>query len=342
MVASFPPPSRSAVTTTTTTTTASIHWLITAMASVTVRPSLDNPESNVNIDKANEIIQRLQSAKLYTSTLQSNFEQKVAEFGGSDPKSAISARRHPAEIAGDVAAQVVCLRLSCLVSISDMPTKSFLRTLKFQYLEQNAKDKYIKTIVDDEAPLITIDDNESLRETNEQRKAELKAAKEKLAAKYGNIKSLASEVEESRCRLVDFKNDTHIATEHRLANTLATSLASLTSQILDARLALSRLRNQHPPPRLSLATAEATLEAQTDAMASLDHALANMNDKLEDTKNELGEKAREVERLKMERAAVEKELEEGERGRDGGEEDGRVVGLYDWYVYILHKYAFLY
>ena len=73
-----------------------------------------------------------------------------------------------------------------------------MRTLKFQYLEQNAKDKYIKTIVDDEAPLITLEDNESLRESNENRKAQLKAAKERLASRHIDVKNLANELEESK------------------------------------------------------------------------------------------------------------------------------------------------
>ena len=61
--------------------------------------------------------------------------------------------------------------------------KSFLRKLKFQYLEQNAKDKYIKTVVSDidDAPLITASTNEELRAKNELKKDKLKVAKGKLA-----------------------------------------------------------------------------------------------------------------------------------------------------------------
>jgi hypothetical protein len=76
--------------------------------------------------------------------------------------------------------------------------QSFLRKLKFQYLEQNAKDKYIKTIVSDidDTPLITAASNEELRATNELKKEKLKLAKEKLARKYQDIRTLAPLVEQ--------------------------------------------------------------------------------------------------------------------------------------------------
>ncbi len=73
--------------------------------------------------------------------------------------------------------------------------QSFLRKLKFHYLEQHAKDKYVKIIVNDDAPLITAEDNDALRLSNEAKKAKLKVAKERLAAKYEEIRRLAPEVE---------------------------------------------------------------------------------------------------------------------------------------------------
>ena len=114
--------------------------------------------------------------------------------------------------------------------------------------------------------------------------------------------------------------------EHRHASALTAELQALTEQILDARLALSRLRNQYPAPRLSMATAEATLESQTEKMASLDAELSETNIRVEDTKNAVQDIAREVERLKVERAAKEIEARETK----GEEEDDRIVGLYDW------------
>lgn len=65
-----------------------------------------------------------------------------------------------------------------------------------QYLEQKAKDQYIKTIVSDDAPNINAEDNEMLRLSNEEKKMALKTAKARLTEKDGDIRKLAPLVEE--------------------------------------------------------------------------------------------------------------------------------------------------
>lgn len=76
--------------------------------------------------------------------------------------------------------------------------QSFLRKLKFQYLEQNAKDKYVKSIVSDidDAPIVTAEDNKELAAVNEEKKAKLKLAKQGLAEVQQNIRTLAPMVEQ--------------------------------------------------------------------------------------------------------------------------------------------------
>src|SRR6202042_3273879 len=66
------------------------------------------------------------------------------------------------------------------------------------YLEQNAKDKYIKTIVSDidDAPLITATTNKELRTNYELKKEKPKAAKDQLAQKYQDIRTLTPLVEQ--------------------------------------------------------------------------------------------------------------------------------------------------
>lgn len=72
-------------------------------------------------------------------------------------------------------------------------TKSYLRKLKFQYLEQNAKDRYVKSIVSDidDAPIVTADDNNELLASNAAKKEKLKIAKAKLAEMYQDIRTLS-------------------------------------------------------------------------------------------------------------------------------------------------------
>ena len=65
-----------------------------------------------------------------------------------------------------------------------------------QYLEQKAKDQYIKTIVSDDAPNINAEDNERLAIANEQKKEKLRIAKAQLAEKDSDIRTLAPLVEQ--------------------------------------------------------------------------------------------------------------------------------------------------
>lgn len=87
-----------------------------------------------------------------------------------------------------------------MIIASDFGLKSFLRKLKFQYLEQNAKDKYVKSIVSDidDAPIVTAENNKELAAINEEKKARLKVAKGKLTEMYSNIRTLAPMVEQGR------------------------------------------------------------------------------------------------------------------------------------------------
>ena len=66
-------------------------------------------------------------------------------------------------------------------------------------------------------------------------------------------------------------------------------------------------------------------------MQTLDDTLQELNAQVDEAKDTVKEGARELERLRVERAEAEKSLV-----RAGQEEveDGRVPGLYDWCVYL--------
>ncbi|KAI0640798.1 hypothetical protein C8Q79DRAFT_995022 [Trametes meyenii] len=210
----------------------------------------------------------------------------------------------PAIVAAEVASQI-----------------AFLRNLKFQYLEQKAKDQYVKTIVSDEAPNINAEDNELLRIDNERKKETLSAAKARLAEKYGDVRTLAPLVEQDYAR----------------ARALTQEAAALASKILDARLTLTRLRQAHPHPRLTIPAANAQLDAQVEEMQELDDELQSVNGRVDEVKDRVKAGAREVERLRVERADLEKTVKAGKEEI----QDGRVVGLYDWYTASLALYRAL-
>ena len=73
-----------------------------------------------------------------------------------------------------------------------------MRKLKFQYLEQNAKDKYVKSIVSDidDAPIVAAEDNKELLASNIEKKEKLNVAKANLAEIQRDIRILAPLVEQ--------------------------------------------------------------------------------------------------------------------------------------------------
>ncbi|KAG1904145.1 uncharacterized protein F5891DRAFT_1184318 [Suillus fuscotomentosus] len=122
----------------------------------------------------------------------------------------------------------------------------FKSKLKFLCLEQNAKDKYVKTIVSDDAPLVTPALNEELRVRNEGKKAALREHKAKLAERRDDLRALSGFVEEGMYRRLQESASPHSPSIHALTkDTRCTSITyslQLDGQVeemqaLDAELA---------------------------------------------------------------------------------------------------------
>ncbi|KAK0219869.1 hypothetical protein IW262DRAFT_1482515 [Armillaria fumosa] len=202
--------------------------------------------------------------------------------------------KDPSVIASDVAAQI-----------------AFFRKLKFQYLEQNAKDKYVKSIVSniDDAPIVTAEDNRNMKVLNDQRKERLKSAKMRLAEVQQNIRVLAPTVE---------TNYNHI-------KEASSQAADLSKKIIDTRLALTRLRQSHPQPRLTVQMADQKLADQIVEMQELTDKIEVVTHKVKEVKDRVKGGALEVENLRIQRAEVEKSVK-------ADVDDGKWLPLYDWFT----------
>jgi hypothetical protein len=189
---------------------------------------------------------------------------------------------------------------------------SFMHRLKFQYLENNAKDKYVKTIVNDEAPMVTADTNATLQAANLVKKANLKAAKSRLAQRHTDIRNLAP----------------HVERDYLKAKGLADEAVALAQSILDARLTITRLRQAHPSPRLTIPVAEEQLSSQVVDMQMLEDESQRVNEKIARVKGAIKEGTVEIDRLRSEKAELEKKVATHKVEAD----DGRAVDLCDWYT----------
>ena len=110
------------------------------------------------------------------------------------------------------------------------------------------------------------------------------------------------------------------------ARAMSDEAVDLARKILDTRLALTRLRQAYPHPRLTVPSAEAQLDKQVEEMQSLEETLQGLNDKIDSVKERVKSGARDVERLRVERADLEKQA----KASKADAEDARIVALYDW------------
>ncbi|KIJ38925.1 hypothetical protein M422DRAFT_231010, partial [Sphaerobolus stellatus SS14] len=252
------------------------------------------------LERAFALQKELETADLTIIDLKNQFKQK--DFSGLTDSALSSNPSNPLIVAADVQAQ-----------------QSFLRKLKFHYMEQHAKDKYVKILVSPDEPGIDAEDNEQLKSLNTERKRLLKEQKVLLAETYEKIRQQSLQVDK--------------AYEHAESSTK--EAATLTQQILDAKLALTRLRAAYPSPRLTASEAIALADKQCDDMAQAQEKLAELTTEVEQLKTNVKNGVKEVERLKVERAAKEEELKRTRKL----EEDNRWPALNDWYqaAVSLHK-----
>ncbi|KAF7422195.1 hypothetical protein PC9H_010350 [Pleurotus ostreatus] len=241
------------------------------------------------------------AAQFAAASSQLNIVKSVEQFNSPEDESADA--KDPALVASDLAAQT-----------------AFLRKLKFAYLEQNAKDKYVKTIVSDidDAPIVTADDNKALFASNEKMKHQLKSAKESLYQTQKNIRELAPTVEQ----------------EYDKAQNLTMRASALSQKIIDARLDLIRLRQTHPHPRLTIPLADQKLVDQVAEMQTLNDELEEAQRQMHKVKERIRAGTSEAERLRMERAETEHAVRKiKDRAAADAQNERLLVSLYDWYVY---------
>jgi hypothetical protein len=91
---------------------------------------------------------------------------------------------------------------------------------------------------------------------------------------------------------------------------------------------LTRSKQSHPEPRLTVSSATAQLESQVIEMQGLDEELQSLNSQVANVKDDMKARTKELERLRAKRA----ELEKVRTSKEDESEDPRFAGLYDWYA----------
>ncbi|ORY33785.1 hypothetical protein BCR39DRAFT_519226 [Naematelia encephala] len=191
--------------------------------------------------------------------------------------------------------------------------KEYFRRLKFNYLEQEAKRKFLVSITGDEPQGVQPGENEEREMINREKKARLKAAK--------------AELDSMRSEAIDLA--TANATKHAaLAGELAEAQA-IQKQVRDMELELARIKATHPPEeRMTTARAYDTLDSQTEEMQKLTEAISTTATRADTAREQVAKGLKEVKRLEREREREEARAKEVREGREAG--DTRVDELCRW------------
>lgn len=226
----------------------------------------------------------------------------------------------------------MCRRHYANIKVCSPFAQKFLRNLKFRYLEQAAKKKYVVEIMSEEGPAISAADNEELKAKNEEKKKALRVVKDKFSEKQKDIRDLAPLVEEGPAPPVFILYKITMwhpsFPDYEKAKAVIAEISSLSQQILDARLALTRSKQRHPEPRLTVSSASTQLDSQIIKMQESADELQRVNAKVAAVKEDIKTKSRRLEALRSQRA----ELEKLRSSKVDEVEDPRYAGLYDWFV----------
>ena len=110
----------------------------------------------------------------------------------------------------------------------------------------------------------------------------------------------------------------------------ATENATMLAQkIIDAKLTLTRLRQTHPRPRLTVPMADQKLAEQVEQMQTLHDSVQEISKNAQTIKEGVKEGSLEVEKLRMQRAELEKTVK-AIKVDDEGDDSRRLKPLFDW------------
>ncbi|OCT53683.1 hypothetical protein CLCR_10617 [Cladophialophora carrionii] len=207
--------------------------------------------------------------------------------------------------------------------------KDLFSKLRFSYLEQVTKEKYLRSIVGDPPLLVSHGDNLALEQTLATMKHDLKAKKEEVDA-------LVAAMEE-RARDVAQRYDA-VQGGMELLDRVPLEIEELKREVerLGAEIAARRGDRHDGPPsdprmRMSLAETEEALAAQRARNAEVDRMIADLQDRMPARVRDVESMDRELAELERRRNEAARLAVEGRRRREeqGGRDEMEELGR--WY-----------
>ncbi|KDN49543.1 hypothetical protein RSAG8_02245, partial [Rhizoctonia solani AG-8 WAC10335] len=179
--------------------------------------------------------------------------------------------------------------------------KEYVAKLKFRYVEQSAKEDFIKALssAPEDADMALIASETAAA------KATLKEAKVQLEATFAKHRELAEQITEEDAR-------------------------ALAKEIADMQLELARLRRDHPlADRVTQSQAEEILDQQVEQLRDLDEQLQSLSAQHTETRDTLTSTLASVDKLRPEAAA--KAREAAVRAESGGRDMMEAEAQCEWH-----------
>ncbi|ETI28178.1 hypothetical protein G647_00627 [Cladophialophora carrionii CBS 160.54] len=207
--------------------------------------------------------------------------------------------------------------------------KDLFSKLRFSYLEQVTKEKYLRSIVGDPPLLVSHGDNLALEQTLATMKHDLKAKKEEVDALVAAMEERARDVAQ-RYDAVQEGMD--------VLDRVPLEIEELRREVerLGAEIAARRGERHDGPPsdprmRMSLAETEEALAAQRARNAEVDRMIADLQDRMPARVRDVESMDRELAELERRRNEAARLAVEGRRRREeqGGRDEMEELGR--WY-----------
>ncbi|KAH0538821.1 hypothetical protein FGG08_004597 [Glutinoglossum americanum] len=217
------------------------------------------------------------------SSLQESYELSIIKI--SEPISAQSTSDATGSRGSDVSTDAFENPSPAVLETDLTHYKELFSKLRFSYLEQVTKEKFLRAIVGDPPLIVEHQENVELERQLVEIKANLKAQKLKVA-------ELVAELEEKGRELA--RRHQSITQQSHLLTTLPPTIKNLESSI-------QNLQSAHPPPSPSNPTHQhLPLQPTLSLLSSQKSSLAHLNHQLSSLQSTLPRKTLELERLEAE------------------------------------------
>lgn len=222
--------------------------------------------------------------------------------------------------------------------LSDLYAKELFAKLRFSYVEQVTKEKFLRAIVGDPPLVVGHNENVELEGQLAEVKAELKSRKEEVRIMIEDMEKMGRDLASRECLCPLWHEEAlSIATGYKKVQLQMTQLSTLPESIENLESTIAGLRAKQVATMGTTSSQSLPLPVTLSLMAEREAELAALNRQLAAVQNVLPRKTREAEAMERELSVLERrrseataQAREAQRMKQEGKSDG-LEELGRWY-----------